>query len=55
MPQRGNPVVGVEGSGYDAPGVSVVLPRSADWISEVRTMMAGGTSEAALATGGLDS
>lgn len=49
------PVVGVEGSGYDAPGVSVVLPRDADWVAEVRTMMAGGTSDVAMATGGLDS
>ena len=51
----GRRVVGVEGSGYDAPGVSVVLPRDADWVAEVRTMMAGGASELAMATGGLDS
>ena len=51
----GRPVVGVEGSDYDAPGVSVVLPRDADWVAEVRTMMEGGTSEVAMATGGLDS
>ncbi|MDE0169651.1 MAG: Rieske 2Fe-2S domain-containing protein [bacterium] len=51
----GRPVVGVEGSGYDAPGVSVVLPRDADWVAEIRTMMAGGTSHVAMATGGLDS
>ena len=51
----GTPVVGVSGSGYDAPGVSVVLPRSADWVADVRTMMEGGTPEAVIAAGGLDS
>ena len=49
------PVVGVSGSGYDAPGVSVVLPRSADWVADVRAMMEGGTPEAVIAAGGIDS